>query len=250
MTEKNLPNKPCTGFILLDKPQGPTSHDMVHFLRGITKEKKIGHAGTLDPFATGLLLVAVGRDSTKHLSQLVGLSKVYISTFILGAKSTTDDPEGIITPLATTQTIFPQPEEVKQAMKTFLGTQTQIPPRYSAKKIQGKKMYELAREGKEIQSIPHQIFLSQFDLNDYCLEQTVLKISVKINCSSGTYIRALARDLGEKLSLGGYAQMLCRCSIGPFSVQEAISPEKLTPQNWQTFLLTQEKIFQRISQEK
>ena len=223
-------------FLLIDKPRGITSHDVVDKLRKITGERTIGHAGTLDPFATGLLIVAVGRDATKHLQKYVGLTKEYEADIVLGATTPTLDPESEVTDMSKQDghRMIVGKDELKAAMKKLTGEIAQIPPMYSAIKKGGKKLYELARQGIEIEREPRQVTVSQFKLAskaevDYRLPVTLATLIV---CSSGTYVRALARDLGELLGTGGYLSALRRTKIGNFSLNEAISLEKLTQKNW------------------
>ena len=191
-------------------------------------ERRIGHAGTLDPFATGLLLVGVG-PKTKELQQYVGLDKVYEATFVLGATSTTDDPEGVISPLPYPREGLGeglQTETIQQAMKELTGEIQQIPPAYSAIKIKGKKMYEAAREGKPLVAPPRTVTIHSFDLIGPIgpigpMPEGPISLRVRIHCGSGTYIRALARDLGAKLGVGGYVSELRRTAIGPYTIDQA-----------------------------
>ena len=147
-----MPESIQDGFLLIDKPAGMTSHDVIDYLRRLLKTRRIGHAGTLDPFATGLLLVGVG-PKTKELQQYVGLDKVYEATFVLGATSTTDDPEGVIQKLGAGNLKL-EYSQIEETIKSFTGEIQQIPPAYSAIKIKGKKMYEAAREGKPLGAPP------------------------------------------------------------------------------------------------
>ena len=151
-----------SGFLLIDKPAGMTSHDVVDAVRRVTGIRRVGHAGTLDPFATGLLLIAVGGGATTRIAQFVGLDKVYEATFVLGATSTTDDPEGVITQTPNPPTI--SPDHLQSALQSFVGQIEQIPPQYAAIKIHGKKMYELAREGKVIEAKPRSVTIHQLSL--------------------------------------------------------------------------------------
>lgn len=233
------------GFLLIDKPVGITSHDVIARLRRLTGVKRIGHAGTLDPFATGLLLVGVGREATREMQKLVGLDKKYEATFVLGATSDTDDVTGKI---STDPTIPCLPagrpplskgritqEELESALKSFVGEIDQVPPTYAAIKIHGKKLYELARAGKPTLVEPRRVtiysikFLSNLsNLSDL----SNLSFFLKIHCSSGTYIRSIARDLGKKLNMGGYVETLRRTTIGPFSIEKATTLADLTSDNW------------------
>jgi tRNA pseudouridine55 synthase len=214
-----------TGFLLINKPTGITSHDVVDQVRKITGQRKVGHAGTLDPFATGLLIVAVGRESTKKLSKLVGLDKEYEAVFVLGARSETDDPEGPI--VENSDAREPSRSEVETAMKKFIGQIEQIPPKYAAIKVKGKKLYEAARAGEEIERKPRQVRIDEYELLDLANN----KLTVRIKCGSGTYIRALARDLGEELGIGAYVEKLHRTQIGPHRVEEATPLDQTNVEN-------------------
>jgi len=197
------------GFLLIDKPAGMTSHDVVDRVRRYTGIRKVGHAGTLDPFATGLLIVGVGRAATKQMQQLVGLDKKYEAEFVLGASSDTDDREGNIQEAPLSQLFTPE------ALNQFVGEIEQVPPAFSAIKIGGKKMYEEARKGRPMKAAARQITIHSIDL----LETEPLRVA--IHSSSGTYIRSIARDLGVALGGGGYVQELRRTAIGPFSIDES-----------------------------
>ena len=209
--------------LLIDKPAGITSHDVVDRVRKIFQTRRVGHAGTLDPFATGLLIVGVGA-ATKELSTYVGLDKTYIATARLGFTSTTDDPEGEIS--ATAYCLPPTALDIERALETFRGDYLQITPLYSAKKVGGKKMYELARKGlgdtvkrpTKLVTI-HDIVLRDVRWPDVTFETT---------CSSGTYIRALARDLGEKLGTGAYLTALRRTRIGDHRIEDATLIDQLS----------------------
>jgi tRNA pseudouridine55 synthase len=218
--------------LLIDKPAGMTSHDVVDQVRRIFKTRKVGHAGTLDPFATGLLLVGVG-PATKELSKYVGLDKAYVATARLGATSTTDDPEGAITETVKMQatrlgstSYTPTPDEIESAFDKFRGGYEQTVPVYSAKKINGKKFYELARCGKlEGVELPKKfVTISELRATNYAWPY----LSFEVSCSSGTYIRALARDIGEALGCGAYLTKLRRTRIGEFNIEDATRLEDLT----------------------
>lgn len=226
-----------SGFLLIDKPAGMTSHDVIDAIRRVTGERRVGHAGTLDPFATGLLIVGVGGKATTRLSEFVGLDKEYAATFVLGATSTTDDPEGEIT-----HTHAPRPftqEELQMAIQSFKGQIDQIPPQYAAIKIKGKKMYELAREGKVIEAKPRSVTVHAFDLLKPPPDTRVFPLSLHfhLTVSSGTYIRALARDLGSKLGVGGYVSELRRTSIGSYYIKNASTLDVLQRSGWQNCLI-------------
>jgi len=225
-----------TGFLLVDKPAGWTSFDVVAKLRSTTGIKKIGHAGTLDPFATGLLVVAVGREATKQIDRFVKQDKTYETQFKIGYTSTTGDPEGEIQPVddGGKYDAWPNKERVEQAIKeSFLGEMLQKPPMYSAIKIGGKKLYELARQGKEVERKDRRITIYSFDVIDY--KDAVLTAVIRV--SSGTYIRVIAQDLGEYFGLGAYCLQLRRTRIGDFDVKDAHAIDQVTKENWQTFLI-------------
>lgn len=235
-----MENKP-TGFLLVDKPAGITSHDVVDKLRKITGIKKIGHAGTLDPFATGLLIMAIGRESTREISKFVGMDKEYVADIILGATTETLDSEAEVQ--ISSQNTVVSSQEITKAMAGLTGEIDQIPPMYSAIKVKGKKLYELARKGEEIKREPRKVTIHKFKMigepEDF---NNLQKINAKIKCSSGTYIRALARDLGEKLNTGAYLQNLRRISIGDYKIENAHQIQNINSDNW-TELLIHDKLF-------
>lgn len=222
-----------SGFLLINKPVGPTSHDIVDKLRKITGIRKIGHAGTLDPFASGLLIMAIGRKATMEIQYFVGLPKIYEAVFVLGAISNTDDATGEITvgDVKTAESL--DKKVVEAAIQNFIGEIEQIPPMFSAIKIKGKKLYEHARKGEVIKRAPRNVKILEYKL----LEKTGNKLHVRIHCSSGTYIRALARDLGEILKVGGYVESLIRTSIDSFLLADSSELKDITEQNWEERLL-------------
>ncbi len=218
-----------SGFILINKPAGITSHDVVDRLRKITKVKKIGHAGTLDPFATGLLICGIGRETTKRLDIFLKQDKEYVAQLKLGFISDTYDREGKIEEKKGKKPSLP---EINKAVDGFEGETEQKPPMFSAKKIKGKKLYQLARKGIEIELKPHKVVIKKIEVLNY--NYPVLEI--KVSCSSGTYIRSLANDMGEKLKCGAYLQELCRTKIGQVSLEQAVKLSALTPENWPNLL--------------
>jgi tRNA pseudouridine55 synthase len=223
-----MPNRPLStsatqetsGFLLIDKPVGPTSHDIVDKVRRALHTRKVGHAGTLDPFASGLLILAVGA-MTKQLSNFVGLDKAYEATMHLGASSDTMDRTGKIEQKACAVI---SEELFLKALEKFRGEIDQTPPMFSAKKIGGKKLYELAREGKEVERKPVRVTIHELELVSFSWPTAVIRTRV----SSGTYIRALADDLGKALGCGAYLEELRRTKIGTFSVGNAVRPEDVT----------------------
>lgn len=223
-----------SGFIIIDKQVGPTSHNVVDKLRRITGIKKIGHAGTLDPFASGVLLMAIGRKATREISKYVKLDKRYTADLLLGAVSTTHDPEGEIT--ETKNTLEPSSEDIKEVIKKFIGEQEQIPPMFSAKKVGGKKLYQLARAGKVIERQASIINITEINIVEYVWPKLVLDIA----CSSGTYIRTLGSDIGRELGVGAYLTNLRRTVIGEFLLNDAVLLGDLNTDNWQ------EKLFLKL----
>lgn len=204
--------------LLIDKPKGWTSHDVVAKLRRLLGEKRIGHAGTLDPNATGLLIVGVGREETKKLGSIAkDTKKEYIATITLGQSRDTDDIEGVI--VDENESVVPTDKEVASAITHFLGEQSQIPPAYSAIKKDGHKAYDLARAGKEVIMEPRQITVFEAELLEYMYPTIVVRYVV----SSGTYIRSLARDLGKDLGTFAFLSDLRRTKIGEYSVENARS---------------------------
>ncbi len=217
---------PSSGYLLINKPAGPTSHDIIDALRRLTGLAKIGHAGTLDPFASGLLICAVGREATKSIAKFVKLDKEYIATLHLGAVSDTHDKTGKIISRPTASQ--PALEAINAVIARFIGPQEQLPPMYSAKKINGRKLYELARSGKVVERQPSNIEIFNLAVLNYSWPH----LSLKINCSSGTYIRSLAFDLGEGLGCGAYVAELQRTAIGQYRLEQAITLAELTTINW------------------
>jgi tRNA pseudouridine55 synthase len=216
------------GFLLIDKPVGPTSHDVVDLVRRATGLRQVGHAGTLDPFASGLLIVAVGR-ATKGISQFVGLDKAYEAELKLGATSDTMDRTGQVVPTSFANDVAqrPTPEVVEAALVQFRGPQMQTPPMYSAKKINGQKLYELARQGKTVERAPVAVVVSELVVTEYAWP--ILKIRCRV--SSGTYIRVLAHDIGARLGVGAYLENLRRTAIGNFKVENALPTAQLSLTN-------------------
>lgn len=262
-------------FLLINKPENWTSFDVVAFIRHRAKQErqhthtisrpseineingqtihskpariKVGHAGTLDPFATGLLIIGIGREATKRLDEFKKMPKTYIATIKLGETSDTYDKTGNITTchsekaLTTEKNlsqstngqkifldsagqnsshfVIPSIAEIKQILDSFKGKQLQVPPMFSAKKINGQRLYTLARKGVEIERKPNEIEIYKIKL----LEYTWPILKIEIQCSAGTYIRTLAHDIGAKLKVGAYCQELVRTQIGPYLLTNAIN---------------------------
>ena len=214
---KKISNK--SGFLLVNKSEGPTSHDIIDKLRKITGIRKIGHAGTLDPFASGLLICAIGREATREISQFVKLDKIYVARLRLGAVSDTYDSTGKIKENYELRIRNQELDlkKIKNIINSFIGEQNQLPPMFSAKKIKGRKLYELARAGKTIKRKPHKIKIYYIKL----LKLKYPYLDLEIKCSSGTYIRTLAHDIGQKTGFGAYLEKLNRIAIGKFKLTQA-----------------------------
>lgn len=207
--------------LLINKPRGPTSHDIVAHVRNVTGIKCVGHAGTLDPFAEGLLIVLVGRPFTKQQNMFLAFDKDYTATITLGATSTTDDGEGSIMPFP--DPTHPTKKTIAHALRRFVGTQTQMPPLYSAKKINGTPAYRLARRGHIPALLPHTVTI--FSIEMLSFQWPCLRIALTV--SSGTYIRSIARDFGYTLGCGAYLTQLIRTRIGPYCLKDALDLENL-----------------------
>lgn len=201
------------GIINIYKEAGFTSHDVVAKLRGIVKQKKIGHTGTLDPDATGVLPVCLG-NATKLCDMLTDKSKEYEACMLLGVTTDTQDMSGKV--LENKQVSCTQ-EEAREAVLSFIGEYDQIPPMYSAIKVNGKKLYELARNGIEIERKPRRVEISHIEI----LECSLPEIRFRVSCSKGTYIRALCADIGDKLGCGAAMKSLIRTRVGTFVIEEA-----------------------------
>lgn len=202
------------GIINVYKEKGYTSHDVVAKLRGILKQKKIGHIGTLDPDAEGVLPVCLGK-GTKLCSLLTDKHKTYEAVLHLGVKTDTQDQSGTV---LEEKPVCCTPEEVQACIQSFLGEQMQVPPMYSALKVQGKKLYELAREGIEIERKPRPVTFYEIQVQNISLPY----ITFSVTCSKGTYIRTLCHDIGEKLGCGGCMERLLRTRVDQFSISDSL----------------------------
>ena len=206
------------GIALLDKPGGISSHDAVARLRRALGTKKVGHAGTLDPMATGLLLLGVG-PSTRLLTHLVGLDKVYEATIRLGESTTTDDAEGELVERVDTSDVGLA--QVEAGIAALTGAMQQRPSSVSAIKVDGVRAYQRVRDGETVELAARPVMIHAFTLLEHRADAGRLDLDVRVHCSSGTYIRALARDLGAALGVGGHLSRLRRTAIGPFDVADA-----------------------------
>lgn len=223
------------GFLLINKPEGPTSHDIVAKMRRLTGEKRIGHAGTLDPFASGLLIIGVGRVATREFSKLVGLDKGYEATLVFGASSDTQDKTGTIT---NTHAPLPTEQQIQEILPQFTGTIMQTPPMFSAKKVKGQKLYDLARAGKTIEREPVEIQIHRLT----CTSYTPPRATISVDCGSGTYIRTLGHDIGQILGCGAYVESLHRTRVGQWPVTKAHSLADLSPETVEKALIPVEEM--------
>ena len=200
------------------KPRGCTSFYVVKNIRKIIKDKKVGHGGTLDPFAEGVLIIGTGKD-TKKLSNIINDEKVYIAGLKLGIKTNTLDPEGKI--IIEKKVPVLTKDEIKTVLESFLGESLQVPPMFSAKRINGQRLYKLARQNIKVKREPVKINISDITLIDY--KENIITFSVR--CSKGTYIRVLGKDIAERLNTVGYLQSLIRTNVGQFSIKDSIKIE-------------------------
>jgi tRNA pseudouridine55 synthase len=225
------------GILLVDKPAGWTSFDVVNYVRRMVaniegkkpKNVKVGHAGTLDPFATGLLVLLIGKEYTRRAGEFSKLDKTYEMTMILGKKSSTGDPEGEIIEISDKK---PTKDELEAAVSQFQGQIEQVPPAYSAIKIDGQRAYKLARAGKEVIIEPRQVTINRLEIISYDYPEVQLVADV----SSGTYIRTLVEDIGESLATVAYTMALRRTQVGPLSLKEAAVVKELEAPNLENLL--------------
>lgn len=218
---KNI-NLTQPGIYNIYKPKGPTSRDVLNVIKKITNLKKIGHGGTLDPLADGVLVVAIGREYTKKIDEHVQKEKEYIATIKLGENSTTEDEEGekeiIISQEPKNLTI----EKIKEILKLFIGEIEQIPPIYSAVKIKGQEAYKIARKGEQPNMPTKIVDIKNIEILEY--KWPILKL--KVTTGKGVYIRSLARDLGTKLNTGAYLTELTRTKVGEYKLEDALHIDK------------------------
>lgn len=205
--------------LLINKPLKWTSFDVVRKVRNLVKIKKVGHAGTLDPLATGLLIICTGK-FTKRINEFMAQEKEYTGSFTLGATTPTYDLES--EPVNFKSFDHLTEEEIKKATSQFTGEIMQVPPAHSAIKQQGKRVYELARQGKEVVLEPRKLLISEFEITNIALPV----VQFRVVCSTGTYIRSLAHDFGQALGCGAYLSSLCRTRIGEFKNEDALSIEE------------------------
>jgi tRNA pseudouridine55 synthase len=209
-----------SGLLLLDKAKGPTSHDVVQAVRALTGERRCGHTGTLDPFATGLLPLCLGR-ATRLARFVANDSKTYSATIRFGYATDTYDATGRMVGSKSEAELTP--EVLKRLLPDFIGSQEQVPPPFAAKKIQGQRMYRLARAGIKVKPRPARVVIHRIDLQELRDDRAVLVVEV----GAGTYIRSLAHDLGRRLGCGAHLEELRRLRVGPFSVEQAVRVDQL-----------------------
>jgi len=218
--------------LLIDKPKGITSHDVVDRVRDITGEKKVGHGGTLDPRATGLLIVGVTREGTKKLGQFQrNVKKAYKAVIRLGVVTDTHDADGEV--VRSTDPAGIKRKDIESVLEHFVGTQKQTPPAYSAVKVNGKRAYKRARDNKDIDVPPRVVAVHDIDVTDYEFPE----IAIQTIVSSGTYIRSLARDIGEDLGCGAHLRDLHRLQVNGFKVADANKLQEITSENWKDLCL-------------
>jgi tRNA pseudouridine55 synthase len=212
-----MKSKGPSGLLVLDKPGGVTSRLVVDRAeRWFPRGTRVGHTGTLDPLATGVLLLCLG-SATRLTEYVQGMAKTYRTRILLGARSDTDDADGTIT--AVENVCPPDRGRVRETIRQFLGVIEQVPPAHSAAKVAGTRAYDLARRGKEVRLRPRQVRIDRIDLLAYRYPY----LDLEVRCGKGTYIRSLARDLGEQLGCGGLVETLRRTRVGPFTAEQGVS---------------------------
>lgn len=231
------------GFFLIDKPSGISSFDCIRKLRRVCNIRRMGFAGTLDPLATGLMILAVG-EATKLLSYLEKSDKVYDVGIFLGATSDTYDSQGKITVGDESLSARAGKNLSKSGIQTFLednflGEQQQVPPIFSAIHVDGKRAYDLARKGEKVELKSRKVVFFDLKVKAYAWPD----LHLQVHCSSGTYVRSLAHDLGQKLGCGGYVKDLRRVKIGSFKVQDAVALDQIDAMNFASLLLTPQEFF-------
>ena len=232
------------GILIVNKEKGYTSHDVVGKLRKILGIKQIGHTGTLDPNATGVLPILIGK-ATKASQYLIEHDKKYIATLKLGERTNTLDGEGEIVEKQTIEESLLDKNKIDAVLQTFLGKQEQIPPMYSAIKIKGKKLYEYAKQGKEIIREPRSIEIYEIKLKKVNKEKK--EMIFEVHCSKGTYIRVLCEDIAQKIGTIGYMKELERTEVTPFTIKQALTLQQIEQQkeNIKKYLISIEKIFEQ-----
>ncbi len=222
------------GIAVFYKPKGWSSYDVIRFLKKELKERKIGHGGTLDPLAEGVLIIGIGKEGTKKLTDfLKGKEKEYIATIGLGGVSDTYDAEGKITFLEVKE--LPEEEKIRDCLKKFEGKILQKPPVFSAIKVSGTPAYKLARKGRDVEIQPREVEVLRIELLDYQPQKPESILKVKLLVKSGFYVRSFANDLGKMLKTGGYLKELVRTRVGNFTIQEALTLEDFKKGNLELY---------------
>jgi tRNA pseudouridine55 synthase len=219
------------GFLVVDKAPGMTSHDVVAIGRRALNTRKVGHAGTLDPMATGVLVLGFN-NGTRLLQYITDGDKSYTATIVLGASTTTDDHEGEITSTADASKV--SQDEIKQILATMVGEIMQRPTNVSAIKVGGKKAYDRARSGEEFELPSRKVTISQLDVLDIRHKELTTEIDIAVTCSAGTYIRAIARDLGAELKVGGHLNALRRTRVAGFALDNSVAIDQLKSGDFNT----------------
>ena len=219
------------GFLVVDKAPGMTSHDVVAIGRRALNTRKVGHAGTLDPMATGVLVLGFN-NGTRLLQYITDGDKSYTATIVLGASTTTDDHEGEITSTADASQV--SDEDIKRILATMVGEIMQRPTNVSAIKVDGKRAYDRARSGEEFELPARKVTISQLDVLNIRHKEATTLVDIAVTCSAGTYIRAIARDLGAELKVGGHLNVLRRTRVAGFTLDQAIGVDQLKGGNVKT----------------
>jgi len=231
------------GFVVIDKPGGMTSHDVVARIRRLARTRRVGHAGTLDPMATGVLLLGLER-ATRLLTYAVGHDKSYLGTIRLGESTVTDDAEGELT--ASTDASHLDEERIRAALDAFRGEISQVPSSVSAIKIKGVRSYARVRQGQDVALAARPITISRLDVLDVRWLGAAVDVDVDLSCSSGTYVRAVARDLGAALGVGGHLTALRRTAVGAFTIDEAVPLADLMAQDEPPAVLSMPEVAGRL----
>ena len=230
------------GILIINKSKGYTSHDIVAKVKKITG-KKVGHTGTLDPLATGVLPLLIGK-GTLCSKYLINHNKIYKVLLKLGIKKSTGDEEGDIVQEEIVDEEILNEKNVKTVLESFLGEQEQIPPIYSAIKVNGKKLYEYARKGQKVEIQPRKITI--YDIELLKIDKENKEIQYEVSCSKGTYIRSLCEDIAKKMSTVGYMKELQRTKVGTFSIEQSIAVEDLNEKNIKEYIITIEELFKDL----
>jgi len=220
---------PVSGLLNVDKPAGITSRDTVDLVQRLARPAKVGHAGTLDPLATGVLIICVG-SATRLIEYVQRMPKRYVGTFLLGRSSATEDIDGVVTVLPDPP--IPARAQIEAAAERLVGSLLQRPPIFSALKVAGQRAYDLARRGKVVELTPRPIEVYSLKVARYDYPELVLEIE----CSGGTYVRSLGRDLAESLGTAAVMSALARTAIGPWMLDTAVDPRMLTAADWRARL--------------